>query len=146
MSARVVDRRLRAAFPWGRSAARSDAGDSGPRIAPAGHWAGPRVTGSGVPTRRAFRSMPHPPRGVTVAALLAALIALAAMLRLEQAGDRPGHPSADERAYVRLATDLRVNGSYGDPGTRHPLHWAPGAPLLFAAADAITGRAPGDRI
>ena len=88
-------------------------------------------------------SWPSPPgrRAVAVAALVAALIAAAGGLRLEAAGDRAGHPSADERAYVRLAADLRSTGSYGGPTTAHPLHWAPGAPVLFALADALTGHA-----
>ena len=88
-------------------------------------------------------SWPSPPgrRAVVVAALVAALIAAAGGLRLEAAGDRAGHPSADERAYVRLAADLRSTGSYGGPTTAHPLHWAPGAPVLFALADALTGHA-----
>jgi len=85
---------------------------------------------------------PSPPGGrtVVVAALVAALIVAAGVLRLEAAGDRAGHPSADERAYVGLAADLRSTGSYGGPTTAHPLHWAPGAPALFAFADALTGR------
>jgi dolichyl-phosphate-mannose-protein mannosyltransferase len=84
---------------------------------------------------------PSPPgrRTLVVAALVAALVAAAGALRLEAAGDRTGHPSADERAYVRLAGDLRSTGSYGGPTTAHPLHWAPGAPALFALADALSG-------
>jgi len=78
------------------------------------------VTTARIP-RPAF-AWPSPPgrRTVVVAALVAALIVAAGGLRLEAAGDRPGHPSADERAYVRLAADLRSTGSYGGPTTAHP--------------------------
>jgi len=85
-------------------------------------------------------------RQVVVVALLAVVVAAAMAMRLEAAGDRPGQPSADERAYLRLARDLRANLAYGDPGLKHPLHWAPGAPALFAVADAVSGDAAGDRI
>ena len=54
------------------------------------------------------------------------VVIAAAALRVEAAGDRPGHASADERAYVRLASDLRATGDYGGPSMAHPLHWAPG--------------------
>jgi len=87
------------------------------------------------------------PRKALVATLLAALIAAAGVLRLEAAADHAGQTSADERAYVRLAADLRSTGSYGGPTTAHPLHWAPGAPVLFAFADALSGDAASpDRI
>ena len=86
-----------------------------------------------------FARLPPPGRGVIVAAVLAVVVIAAAALRVEAAGDRPGHASADERAYVRLASDLRATGNYGGPSMAHPLHWAPGAPALFAVADAIGG-------
>jgi hypothetical protein len=82
-----------------------------------------------------------PPTGIAVATALAVVIVVAAALRLEAAGDRPGHASADERAYVQLASDLRASGNYGNPTMAHPLHWAPGAPALFALADAVDGHA-----
>jgi 4-amino-4-deoxy-L-arabinose transferase-like glycosyltransferase len=103
------------------------------------------VTAVGVSTVPAVR-VRRPPRGVIVTALLMVLIALATVLRLEEANDRPGHASADERAYVRLASDLRATGNYGGPSMAHPFHWAPGAPVLFAAADALSGRPVADRI
>jgi 4-amino-4-deoxy-L-arabinose transferase-like glycosyltransferase len=103
------------------------------------------VTATGVGTRTAVGVRP-PPRGAIVAALLVLLIAPATMLRLEEANDHPGHASADERAYVRLASDLRSRGSYGGPSMAHPFHWAPGAPALFALADALSGRSAADHI
>ena len=54
---------------------------------------------------------------------------------------RAEHPtssyqSADERSYGKLAIDLAEDHHYGSPSTgmRDPLHWPPGAPILFAAA------------
>jgi 4-amino-4-deoxy-L-arabinose transferase-like glycosyltransferase len=90
--------------------------------------------------------LPQLPRGVIVTALLMLVIAAATALRFEAANDRPGHPSADERAYVRLAYDLRSTGNYGGPTTPHPLHWAPGTPVLFALADVLSGHPSADRI
>jgi 4-amino-4-deoxy-L-arabinose transferase-like glycosyltransferase len=85
-------------------------------------------------------------RGMVVAAVLGLVVAGAMALRLEAADDRPGHASADERAYVRLASDLRLTGNYGGPSMAHPLHWAPGAPALFALADVISGHPVARRI
>ena len=93
-----------------------------------------------------FARLPPPGRGVIVAAVLAAVVIAAAVLRVEAAGDRPGHASADERAYVRLASELRATGNYGGPSMAHPLHWAPGAPALFAVADALSGHPVAARI
>ena len=93
-----------------------------------------------------FARLPPPGRGVIVAAVLAAVVIAAAVLRVEAAGGRPGHASADERAYVRLASELRATGNYGGPSMAHPLHWAPGAPALFAVADALSGHPAGGRI
>jgi 4-amino-4-deoxy-L-arabinose transferase-like glycosyltransferase len=93
-----------------------------------------------------FVRLPRPGRSVVVAAVLAMVVIAAAVLRVEAAGDRPGHASADERAYVRLAGDLRATGNYGGPSMAHPLHWAPGAPALFALADALSGRPVAGRI
>jgi 4-amino-4-deoxy-L-arabinose transferase-like glycosyltransferase len=93
-----------------------------------------------------FARLPPPGRGVLVVAVLAAIVSAAAVLRMEAAGDRPGHASADERAYVRLAGDLRATGNYGGPSMAHPLHWAPGTPALFALADALSGHPAAGRI
>jgi Dolichyl-phosphate-mannose-protein mannosyltransferase len=89
---------------------------------------------------------PRPGGRMLVATMLGVVIAAAGTLRLEAAGDRAGHASADERAYVRLASDLRATGNYGGPTMAHPLHWAPGAPVLFALADAVSGHPAADRI
>lgn len=82
---------------------------------------------------------PVPLRALLVGVLLAAIVVVGAIARFETAGDRAGAASADQRAYVRLAGDLRAYGSYGDSSMHQPFHWAPGAPALFAAADLISG-------
>jgi hypothetical protein len=87
-----------------------------------------------------------PPSGLVIAAVLAAVLLAATVLRLEAAGDRVGHISSDERSYVDLAVDLSTDGTYGGPGMVHPFHWAPGAPALFALADAFAGHPAAGRI
>ncbi|MEA2253567.1 MAG: hypothetical protein QOC78_3626 [Solirubrobacteraceae bacterium] len=88
--------------------------------------------------------MPRAPwltgRRALIGGLLALVVLPAMVLRIDAADRRPGQPSADERAYVRLAKDLRAGSGYGDSGIAHPLHWAPGAPVLFALADAVSGK------
>jgi Dolichyl-phosphate-mannose-protein mannosyltransferase len=60
---------------------------------------------------------------------------------------RAEHPtsyyqSADERAYGTLALNIAEQGHYGDrsTGMSHPLHWPPGAPVLFALAHKLAPR------
>jgi 4-amino-4-deoxy-L-arabinose transferase-like glycosyltransferase len=50
-----------------------------------------------------------------------------------------GYQSADERSYGKLAINVADQGHYGDRSThmRDPLHWPPGAPLLFAAGHRL---------
>jgi 4-amino-4-deoxy-L-arabinose transferase-like glycosyltransferase len=52
-----------------------------------------------------------------------------------------GYQSADERSYGKLAINIAEQHHYGDPSTgmRDPLHWPPGAPMLFAAGHAAFG-------
>jgi 4-amino-4-deoxy-L-arabinose transferase-like glycosyltransferase len=57
---------------------------------------------------------------------------------------RAEHPtssyqSADERSYGKLAINIADQHHYGDPSTGmiDPLHWPPGAPMLFAAGHAL---------
>ena len=66
--------------------------------------------------------LPRPGRGALIAVLLGLVVIAAAALRVEAAGDRAGHASADERAYVRLAGDLRTTGTYGGPTMAHQFH------------------------
>jgi 4-amino-4-deoxy-L-arabinose transferase-like glycosyltransferase len=54
---------------------------------------------------------------------------------------RAEHPttsyqSADERSYGKLAVGIADEHTYGN-GLKDPLHWPPGAPMLFAAGHAI---------
>lgn len=50
-----------------------------------------------------------------------------------------GYQSSDERSYGKLALNLAEDRQYGAPKTkmREPLHWPPGAPMLFAAGHAL---------
>jgi len=80
---------------------------------------------------RAFLSTP---RGVLAA--LALILVVGGALRAQQAIHGSGYQSADERSYAKLAIDLARHHHYGDASTHmgEPLHWPPGAPLLFALA------------
>ncbi len=56
------------------------------------------------------------------------------------------YQSADERSYGKLAVNIAEAGHYGDPTTkmRDPLHWPPGAPVVFAAGHALFPSAGSD--
>jgi Dolichyl-phosphate-mannose-protein mannosyltransferase len=75
---------------------------------------------------------------LAVLTALVAIVAAGGALRDEGTTDRHSPPVADERAYLRIAGDLRRAGQYGDAGMKHPLHWAPGTPALFAVAEAVS--------
>jgi 4-amino-4-deoxy-L-arabinose transferase-like glycosyltransferase len=57
------------------------------------------------------------------------------------ADPRSGYQSADERSYGKLAIDIADNHRYGSASTnmREPLHWPPGAPVLFAVGYKLFG-------
>ena len=57
------------------------------------------------------------------------------------ADPRNDYQSADERSYGKLAVDLVDNHDYGSASTkmREPLHWPPGAPVLFAVGYKFFG-------
>src|SRR4051794_23214727 len=78
-------------------------------------------------------------RIVATLVLLAAIIAGGAALRADRASEPSPPNSADERAYLVLARDIATTGNYGGPGTEmdDPLHWPPGAPAMFAAAEKL---------
>jgi hypothetical protein len=71
-------------------------------------------------------------RAVVAVLVAAGLLAAAWLVRIDEAGTPRRALSADERAYLRIAEGLQRAGTYGDAGLRQPLHWAPGAPALFA--------------
>ena len=74
--------------------------------------------------------------------LLAAVLLLSFSLNARMAANpRDDYQSADERAYGKLALDIADNRHYGSPSTnmREPLHWPPGAPMLFAAGYKLFG-------
>ncbi|MBE2314762.1 glycosyltransferase family 39 protein [Solirubrobacter sp. CPCC 204708] len=74
--------------------------------------------------------------------LLALVCALSFGLNARMAADpRDDYQSADERSYGKLAVDIADNGHYGGRATnmREPLHWPPGAPMLFAVTYKLFG-------
>ena len=74
--------------------------------------------------------------------LLAAVLVLSFGLNARMAANpRDDYQSADERSYGKLAVDIADNHHYGSPSTkmREPLHWPPGAPLVFAAGYKLFG-------
>ena len=79
--------------------------------------------------------------------LFAAVLALSFGLNARVAADpRNDYQSADERSYGKLAVDIADNRMYGSRQTnmKEPLHWPPGAPMLFAAGYKLFGD-DGDR-
>jgi 4-amino-4-deoxy-L-arabinose transferase-like glycosyltransferase len=74
--------------------------------------------------------------------LLAAVLALSFGLNARMAANpRSAYQSADERSYGKLAVDIADNHHYGGASTnmREPLHWPPGAPVLFAVGYKLFG-------
>ena len=103
-------------------------------------WPGRRV-GARRYRRRAVPRL-HASR-LAVGLILAAIVAVGGGLRAWQAA----HPtdlyqSADELNYGKLALDISERSGYGthDSGLKEPLHWPPGAPVLFAAAHTLDPR------
>jgi 4-amino-4-deoxy-L-arabinose transferase-like glycosyltransferase len=72
--------------------------------------------------------------------LLVPVLAGAFVLHLAQAARPTAFQSPDERAYGKLAVNIAEQHHYGDPSTRmtEPLHWPPGAPMLFALAHGLS--------
>jgi 4-amino-4-deoxy-L-arabinose transferase-like glycosyltransferase len=67
--------------------------------------------------------------------LLGAILVLSFGLNARMAANpRSAYQSADERSYGKLAIDISERHHYGGSATgmREPLHWPPGAPVLFA--------------
>ena len=74
--------------------------------------------------------------------LLAAVLALSFGLNARVAANpRTDYQSADERSYGKLAVDIADNQHYGGAQTnmKEPLHWPPGAPMLFAVGYKLFG-------
>jgi len=70
------------------------------------------------------------------------VIALAASFGLHAhraANPTTSYQSADERSYGKLAITIAEHGTYGDASMSEPLHWPPGAPMLFAAGHRLFG-------
>lgn len=82
----------------------------------------------------------------TVLAVLICVIVAGGALRGMAAADPGEYQSADEIAYAMIARTLADRLAYGDPGMDDPVHWPPGAPVLFAAAHAIHPEVRGDGV
>src|SRR5689334_6722703 len=77
---------------------------------------------------------------LAVGLLLTTIVAAGGGLRAWQAAHPTAlYQSADELNYGKLALDIAKRRGYGTPdsGLREPLHWPPGAPMLFAAAHEL---------
>ena len=69
--------------------------------------------------------------------LVLAFVALSFGLNARMAANpRSDYQSADERSYGKLAIDIADNQHYGG-SSAEPLHWPPGAPVLFAAGHKL---------
>ena len=69
--------------------------------------------------------------------LIAAFVALSFGLNARMAANpRSDYQSADERSYGKLAVDIADNHHYGG-SSAEPLHWPPGAPILFAVGHKL---------
>ncbi|MDQ3093010.1 MAG: hypothetical protein M3R46_15420, partial [Actinomycetota bacterium] len=75
------------------------------------------------------------PRGVLVA--LVCVVVAGGALRGVAAADPGEYQSTDEIAYAMIARTLADRLVYGDPGMDDPVHWPPGAPVLFAVAHEL---------
>ena len=69
--------------------------------------------------------------------LVLAIVVLSFGLNARMAANpRSNYQSADERSYGKLAVDIADNHHYGG-SSAEPLHWPPGAPVLFAAGHKL---------
>ncbi|HEV2820373.1 MAG TPA: hypothetical protein VGW11_07695 [Solirubrobacteraceae bacterium] len=82
-------------------------------------------------------------RAVVLVALVCVVVAGGA-LRGVAASDPGAYQSADEIAYAMIARTLADRLVYGAPGMDDPVHWPPGAPVLFAAAHELYPKQRGD--
>lgn len=82
-----------------------------------------------------------------LAIVLLVLITLGGGALRAHAAANPSHfQSVDERAYAKLARGVATRGHYGDPTMKDPVHWPPGAVLLFAAAFKAHPEVRGDGV
>lgn len=71
--------------------------------------------------------------------LLAALAGSLALHAHRAMNPTSSYQSADERSYGKLAVNIAEHGRYGDSTMSEPLHWPPGAPVLFAVGHRLFG-------
>ena len=72
--------------------------------------------------------------------LLVLIVLSGGALRFHAASRTRATLSADEQAYTHIADALRLHHRWGTPHETDPFRWAPGTPVLFAAA-AFVARA-----
>ncbi|MBA2346963.1 MAG: hypothetical protein H0V81_01585 [Solirubrobacterales bacterium] len=65
---------------------------------------------------------------------LLVVVAAGGALRFNAAANPTEYQSKDERSYALLAKDIVLKHKYGVRGMKDPVHWVPGAPVLFATA------------
>src|SRR5688500_5278981 len=72
--------------------------------------------------------------------LLAVLVGASALHAHRAMNPTSSYQSADERSYGKLAINLAEQHHYGDKSTqmKDPLHWPPGAPVLFAIGHELS--------
>jgi 4-amino-4-deoxy-L-arabinose transferase-like glycosyltransferase len=71
--------------------------------------------------------------------LLVAIVLAGGALRFQAAARHRATLSADEIAYSHLADHLLAQHQWGSPHQTDPFRWAPGTPVLFAAAGLLGG-------
>lgn len=79
-------------------------------------------------------------------ALLAVIVVAGGVVRLIAAGDPSAYQSKDEQSYAMIARGLITNHEYGVSGMDDPVHWVPGAPLMFALAYRLDNERRGDGV
>ncbi|MGI8729788.1 MAG: hypothetical protein ACR2LK_07315 [Solirubrobacteraceae bacterium] len=65
---------------------------------------------------------------------LALIVVAGALLRFDAAASPSDHQSSDERSYAKIAHGIARRNTYGLPVQNDPVHWMPGAPMMFAVA------------
>jgi hypothetical protein len=80
-------------------------------------------------------------RTIAIGLILALILSAGGSLLAWRALQSRGHRlSADDKAYLHLAHDLHDRGTWADGEMTQPFRWAPGTPMMLAAAATISGR------
>lgn len=92
---------------------------------------------SRLPHAPRLRARAWTPRTLLVAGLLAAVALGGIALRADRAANPLPASSSDEHSYLIIARSIARHNSY--VAEKNPWHWPPGTPLLFAAAEKVSG-------